>query len=133
MTEIKYEDVRKGDLVSVVFEENGMKVTRTGRVHYPAYGYCDWRTSDGAYFGMDGRNVAITLLDRPVPPLPTKRGTVIKAKKIRGIEGEFTLYLNHNGVWASFQGVQSVPDGVTYYVHNSESIEDWEEMELVKK
>lgn len=133
MTEIKYKDVRKGDLVSVVTEVKGVKITRTGRADYRVIGYKDWKTADNGHLNMDASDVTITLLDRPVPPLPTVRGTIIRAKKVRGVEGEFTLYLNHSGRWMSFFGITVTKFGTTYYTHAELDIEDWEEMELVKK
>lgn len=74
--EIKAVDVRTGDRIRVVFE---------GAVK-------EWNSSNETpYFALDsGQNVrysagTITLLDRPLPPIPNIEGTVIRSRATGGV------------------------------------------------
>ena len=132
MTIIPFEEVRKGDTVQVSYLWGEVEFSRTGVVHNQDGS--DWRTSDGTWLNMDVNSpVSIKLLNRPEPKLPDEGGSLILAKKVRGTEGEFVLFLKDNGSWYSAVAIEDDFYGGSYYWHPAQDIKDWVEMALVPK
>ena len=88
---ITYDEIRKGDRIRSVWSDGDMTMTREGVADRMAGIW--WRTPGDEYLAHRDDD-AITLLDRPTPPLPQGQGTpimVYKYRRANGVEyeGEF--------------------------------------------
>lgn len=87
---IKFEDIRKGDTIARVVEENTVLDIKIGTVevkddHGGTVSY--WYTEGGmrAIANSYQSNKTFYLIDRPKPELPTEKGTLIFVKKYDGV------------------------------------------------
>lgn len=78
MTEIKFEDIRKGDRIRAQFAPDyGITITGEGVAHKLRYGDT-WVTSEGGFLVRENDAATITLLHRPSPAEPEGLGAVIE-------------------------------------------------------
>lgn len=134
--EILFEDIQKGDVIRRTVKTNkGTSIVTEGIAHTKTTWY--WDTADGHTVCYDDDSeqdeVLITLVERPVPSLPTEVGTIIRAKAVRGTTGYHVLILNDKEDWRSAVPIEDALYGGEYYWHNPDRILEWEVMELVAK
>lgn len=129
LEEIKYEDIRKGDTIKVVYNTGKFCTTeRTAVAHKEVKG--EWTTEDdwytlpreSAYCKIE--NFMVFLVDRPRKPLPTVSGTVILASKIENFAfgGKAALVLGFDDYWHTL---------IPQYTFNSERVLEWEHANIV--
>lgn len=117
--QIDWADVRAGDMIlSHWIHSNGVQVYREYTVQEPKYLTADDRC-------------VFYLIDRPKPAFPEDYGTLILAKKVRGIEfpdgivlarqrGSWNEYSSQGPMWKSLAQRVEGKDN-----HSERQIEDW--------
>ena len=133
MTEqmITPEDVRVGDRIRVEW--------MVGDILYAATGTVSEIDMDGGIISQEvwligpayikehirnGKQITITLLSRPTPPLPTEVGSVIHVSECRGVECDTLAMLGYDRWWYT-------PVPVTgYSFHATVDITAWEPCNL---
>lgn len=134
--EILFKDIEKGDRIRrITTYADGGTATYEGTAALSGTFY--WDTSEHLTLAFsdddEDEETLIELVERPKPELPKVRGTIIKSKKVRGTEGDFTLILDDEKNWRSAVLIKDAEWGGSYYWHGPDSIEEWTEMELVAK
>lgn len=134
--EILFADIEKGDRIrrTTTYGDGGTAIYEGIAVKHGTF---YWDTSEGLTLAFNDDDndpdILIELVDRPKPELPKVRGTIIKAKKVRGTTGDFVLILDDEKNWRSAILIEDSEYGGSYYWHGPSSIENWAEMELVTK
>ena len=135
MTEqqIKPEDVRIGDRIRIEWMTDDILHAETGtvaKIHTEG----DFQTKSEWVIGpayikeriRKGEKIAITLLSRPTPPLPTEVGSVIHVSECRGVECDTLAMLGYDRWWYT-------PVPVTgYSFHDPSDITAWEPSNVVE-
>ena len=135
MTEqqIKPEDVRIGDRIRIEWMVEDILHAKTGTVA-KIDGSGDFQTKSEWVIGplyikariRKGEQIAITLLSRPTPPLPTEVGSVIHVSECRGVECDTLAMLGYDRWWYT-------PVPVTgYSFHDPSDITAWEPSNVVE-
>ena len=135
MTEqqIKPEDVRVGDRIRVEWMVEDILYSQTGTVA-EIDNNGDFQTKSELVIGplyikariRKGEQIAITLLSRPTPPLPTEVGSVIHVSECRGEKCDTLAMLGYDRWWYT-------PVPVTgYSFHDPSDITAWEPRNVVE-
>jgi hypothetical protein len=130
ITEVQYEEIRRGDLIRVTEAVGDAAVTRAGRAHRLKHGV--WETEDGVTLlppAVDPRalNRKIELVERPAAVgLPQDPGEVIIATLVNGIEGRFPLFRGR----AAWHSGQEIANG---WLFNDSEIQAWHPAAIVEE
>ena len=76
--EITFDEIRKGDLIRLEYDEFGIKSTRRGEA-FERRPDGAWYTSEGGYVAAPFTTGTILLLHRPTPAEPKSLGAVVRA------------------------------------------------------
>ena len=135
MTEqmIKPEDVRIGDRIRIEYMVSDILRSETGTVaKIDKNG--DFRSQEGWFIGplyikariRKGEQIAITLLSRPTPPLPTEVGSVIHVSECRGRKCDTLAILDGEGLWFTPHAL------ICGDFHEPQHITEWEPRNVVE-
>lgn len=140
---IKFEDIRKGDHIKVTYPYPNTKTVET--IEGTAATKRDYRNDTSVWFtegpyektlaySQSKENHIIELLDRPVRKLPQAIGSVIIAKKLNGVPGNYTLFrATPTDEWDMSPWIVSADAEGLYRWIADEEIEDWTEMVITEK
>lgn len=142
-TIIQYDDIQKGDHIRVTYPYPNSKTVETIegiaaiKRDYPndtSVWFTEAPYEKTLIYSRSVENHIVELLNRPIRKLPQEIGSVIKAKKVKGVSGDYILLrATPTDEWDKSPWiVPATANGVYDWVADFE-IEDWTEMVLTEK
>ena len=124
---ITKDQIRKGDVLRVTFEESGgISVVYTGTAHTKDF-EGDWVTYGNRHLTYRGDYFidTIELLSRP---MPTEPGAVIRATEIRGEKCDVLVFVVDHSDISPLNYISARSVGGNYW-HTSEDITEWDALD----